>query len=144
MLLKEKKYSSIRYTPSVPECLVDWWCTVQNEVVDYPYYYNGNLDHLAEDCEVWVVHFEEKKFYFENWITKFSCSIKAAHPNKCNNLKPYISENNLPMWHRFHSYSTQIILYWAFVNKSKILLPLFSNTCIIYQVRGATFYEKCH
>ena len=42
----------IFYTPSIQEWVWDCWCAVKNEVVDNPYYNNGNFDHLAEDCAV--------------------------------------------------------------------------------------------
>ena len=43
-------------TPSVSEWLVDCWCAVINKVVEYPYCYIGNPDHLAEECALEIHH----------------------------------------------------------------------------------------
>ena len=54
ILKPAKIISVIFYTPSVQEWLWDCWCAVKNEVVDNPYHYNRNLDHITEDCAVWI------------------------------------------------------------------------------------------
>ena len=40
------------------------WMEVKNKVVDNPYCYNGNPDHLAEDCAVGIY----QSFLTQNYI----------------------------------------------------------------------------